>query len=138
MSPSSVTAQQSISNGFGGASSLIGAGNITVTLGGGDLASQTTLAGLNGGAGVSQGQFRISDRSGKSNVIDASSAITLDDVVQKINTAQDINVHASIQGNQLVLTDLSGQTTATLSVQDIGTSTTARAWESRTHGRRRR
>ncbi len=122
-----MTAQQSISNGYGSSSSLVGAGNITVTLGGGDLGSQTTLAGLNGGSGVPQGQFRITDRSGKSDVIDASSAITLDDIVQKINTAQDINVHASIENNQLVLTDQTGQTLGNLSVQDIGNSTTAQS-----------
>ena len=122
-----VTAQQSISNGYASGSSFVGAGNITVTLGGGNLSSPTTLAQLNGGAGVPQGEFRITDRSGKSDVIDASSAITLDDVVQDINNAQDINVHASIENNHLVLTDNTGQTTGSLSVQDVGSSTTADA-----------
>lgn len=121
-----VTSQQSISNGFASSSALAGAGNLTVTLGGGGLASQTTLAQLNGGAGVPQGQFRITDRSGNTAVIDASSAVTLDDVVQQINTADNIDVHASIQGNQLVLTDDSGGT-GNLSVQDVGESTTADA-----------
>jgi flagellar hook-associated protein 2 len=121
-----VSSQQSISNGFASSSALAGAGNLTITLGGGGLASQTTLAQLNGGAGVPQGQFRITDRSGNTAVIDASSAVTLDDVVQQINTADNINVHASIQGNQLVLTDESGGT-GNLSVQDVGDSTTADA-----------
>jgi len=122
-----VTAQQSISNGYNSGSSLLGAGNITFTLGGGSLNSQTTLAQLNGGTGVPQGEFRITDRSGKSDVIDASSAITLDDVVREINTAPDINVHASIENNQLLLTDQTGVTTGSLSVQDIGDATTAEA-----------
>jgi flagellar hook-associated protein 2 len=122
-----VTAQQSLSTGYGSGSSLVGAGNITLTLGGGSLASQTTLAQLNGGAGVPQGQFRITDRSGNSAVIDASSSITLDDVVQQINSAQNINVHASIDDNHLVLTDETGDTTGSLTVQDVGTSTTAAA-----------
>jgi flagellar hook-associated protein 2 len=122
-----VTAQQSISNGYGSNSSLVGAGNITVTLGGGNLNSPTTLAQLNGGTGVPQGEFRITDKSGKSDVIDASSAITLDDVVQDINNASDINVHASIDKNHLVLTDETGLSTGTLSVQDVGSSTTADA-----------
>jgi flagellar hook-associated protein 2 len=122
-----VTAQQSISNGYGSSSSLVGAGNITLTLGGGNLSSPTTLAQLNGGTGVPQGEFRITDRSGKSDVIDASSAITLDDVVQQINNAQDINVHATIENDHLVLTDNTGQTTGSLSVQDVGSSTTADA-----------
>jgi len=122
-----VTAQQSLSGGYASGSSLVGAGNITLTLGGGSLASQTTLAQLNGGTGVPQGQFRVTDRSGNSAVIDASSAITLDDVVQQINSSQNINVHASIQDNHLVLTDETGDTTGNLTVQDIGNSTTAAA-----------
>jgi flagellar hook-associated protein 2 len=122
-----VTAQQSITNGYGSDSSVVGAGNITVTLGGGNLNSPTTLAQLNGGTGVPQGEFRITDKSGKSDVINASSAITLDDVVQEINNAPDINVHASIQNNHLVLADKTGLTTGSLSVQDVGSSTTADA-----------
>ena len=120
-----VSAQQSISNGFSSSTSLAGAGTMTISLGGGDLKSPTTLAQLNGGAGVSRGQFRISDRSGKSSVIDVSGAVTLDDVVKKINTALDVSVRASIDKDHLVLTDTSGQTSSNLIVQDLGDGHTA-------------
>jgi flagellar hook-associated protein 2 len=115
-----VTSQQSISNGFSSANALVGAGNISITTGGGDLKSPTTLAQLNGGQGVQRGQFRITDGGGNSSVIDISSAVTLDDVVKKINTALNTSVRASIQGNHLVLNDTSGQTSSHFVVQDLG------------------
>ncbi|HWE92947.1 MAG TPA: flagellar filament capping protein FliD [Tepidisphaeraceae bacterium] len=120
-----VTSQQSISNGFASTNALVGAGNISITTGGGDLQSPTTLAQLNGGQGVQRGQFRITDGGGNSSVIDISSAVTLDDVVKKINTALDTSVRASIQGNHLVLNDTSGQTSSQFVVQDLGGGTSA-------------
>ena len=121
-----VTTQQLISTGFTDSSTApVGAGTITIEEGGGGLATKTTLADLNGGAGVGRGQFRITDRSGASAVIDTSSAVTLDDVVNDINTSTDISVRASIQNNHLVLTDTSGKTTSNLIVQDLGTGTSA-------------
>ncbi|MDB5355607.1 MAG: flagellar hook-associated 2 domain protein [Phycisphaerales bacterium] len=115
-----VTSQQSITNGFSSANALVGAGNISFTVGGGDLQNPTTLAQLNGGQGVQRGQFRITDGGGNSSVIDISSSVTLDDVVKKINTALNTSVRASIQGNHLVLSDASGQSTSHFVVQDLG------------------
>src|SRR6185437_673140 len=56
-----VTAQQSISNGYASTNALVGAGTITLSMGGGSLNTQTNLAQLNGGNGVQRGQFRITD-----------------------------------------------------------------------------
>jgi flagellar hook-associated protein 2 len=121
-----VQTQQLISTGFADTTQTkLQAGTITIDEGGGGLASQTQLADLNGGAGVSQGQFRITDRSGETSVIDISSAVSLDDVVNDINTATNISVRASIKDNHLVLTDTSGQTKSDLIVQDLGTGTSA-------------
>jgi flagellar hook-associated protein 2 len=114
-----VTSQQSVTSGFVSADATVKAGNLTIEMGGGNLNTQTTLSQLNGGAGVRRGQFRISDRSGKSSVIDVSAAITLDDVVKKINTSLDISVRASIKDDKLVLTDSSGSITNNLIVQDL-------------------
>jgi flagellar hook-associated protein 2 len=113
-----VTAQQSVSNGFTSTSTTLQPGTLTFEMGGGNLDTQTALANLNGGAGVSAGQFRITDRSGKTDVINTSGAVTLDDVVSKINTSLDISVQASIKDNHLVLTDTSGGT-GTLKVTDL-------------------
>ena len=65
------------------------------------------------------------DASGKSDVIDTSSDITLDDVITQINTSLNIGVKASIQNNKLVLTDASGGA-GTLNVQDLNGGSSAR------------
>ena len=122
-----VSTQQLVSGGFTDPTSAkVGAGTITIEEGsGGDLAAETPLSALNGGAGVGRGQFRITDRSGATAVIDTSSAVSLDDVVADINTATTIGVRASVSGDHLVLTDTSGQTASHLIVQDLGGGTSA-------------
>jgi flagellar hook-associated protein 2 len=115
-----VTAQQGISAGLSSTSDLVGAGSVTIEMGGGEVNSQTSLAQLNGGAGVRRGSFRITDRSGHTGVIDISGTLSLDDVVKKINTSLDVSVKAEIENNHLVLTDLSGQTANDLTVTDLG------------------
>src|SRR5580658_5297561 len=99
-----VSTQQSVSNGFSNSSTApVGAGTITLEEGSGLVSSQTTLSQLNGGAGIPSGQFRITDRSGNSAVIDTSSDVTLDDLVNQINSATGISVKASITNQGLVL-----------------------------------
>jgi flagellar hook-associated protein 2 len=121
-----VSAQQAVTAGFADPNQTkVGAGTITISQGGGELSSETNLSALNGGAGVRRGDFRITDRSGHTAVIDISSAVTLDDVARKINTALDISVKATVGRDGLVLTDQSGQTTSNLSVQEVGDGNTA-------------
>jgi flagellar hook-associated protein 2 len=121
-----VTTQQLISTGFSDTTQApVGAGTITIEEGGGGLATQTPLSELNGGQGVGRGEFRITDGSGSSAVIDTTNAVTLDDVVNDINNATNISVRASVKDNHLVLTDTSGQTKSNFIVQDLGTGTSA-------------
>ena len=121
-----VTTQQLITTGFTDPTQApVGAGTITIEEGGGGLATQTPLSQLNGGAGVGRGQFRVTDRSGSSAVIDTSAAVTLDDVVNDINNSTTISIRASIKDNHLVLTDTSGKSTSNLIVQDLGNGTSA-------------
>jgi flagellar hook-associated protein 2 len=116
-----VTTQNSVTGGFSDFDkSKLGAGTITFEQGGGELSSDPPLAQLNGGAGIRRGQFRITDRSGKSAVIDLGSAVSLDDVLKKINTSLDISVKAAVSGDSITLTDLSGSTAGNLTVQDLG------------------
>jgi flagellar hook-associated protein 2 len=116
-----VTSQQSVSRGFVDFDSAkLGAGTITIEAGGGELSRQELLSELRGGAGVRRGQFKITDRSGATAVIDTTAAVTLDDVVKKINTSLDISVRASLDGDKIVLTDTTGKTASNLIVQDIG------------------
>jgi len=116
-----VTAQQSISNGFADATNTkVKAGTITIEEGGGELTSQAQLSQLKGGNGVSRGLFRITDRSGRSTVIDASAAVTLDDVVKKINTSLDVSVKATLSSDGIVLTDGTGRSDNNFIVEDVG------------------
>jgi len=121
-----VTTQQTISNGFANATTApVGAGTITLEAGGGQAVSQTPLSQLNGGNGISQGSFRITDRSGNSAVINTSNDVTLDDVVNQINNALGISVSATLTDQGLQITDESGGS-GTLSVQDLNNGTTAK------------
>ncbi len=114
-----VTSQQMVTAGFATADKTpVGAGKITLEMGGGELSSQTDLAELRGGAGVRRGIFRITDRAGKTANIDIGAAVTLDDVVKKINTSLDIAVKASIGDNGLVISDISGGSGA-IAVTDL-------------------
>lgn len=116
-----VTAQQSVSTtGFTDPNALVGAGKVTVEMGGGNLNAPTNLSQLNAGAGVRRGQFRITDRGGMTSVIDTTAAVTVDDVVKKINNALETSVRASVDGDRIVLTDLTGRTTNNLMVADLG------------------
>jgi flagellar hook-associated protein 2 len=114
-----VSAQQSVTGGFGDSSSKVGAGTVTVELGGGELKTTTDLSSLNGGAGVRRGVFRITDRSGASSTVDISNAITLEDVAKKINTSLGVSVKAEIGKNGLLLMDLTGSTSTGLKIQDL-------------------
>ena len=121
-----VTSQQLVGRGFKDPSSTpVGAGQVTIEVGGGEVTTDNNLADLLGGQGISRGLIRITDRSGTSAVVDTTDAVTLDDVIKKINTSLDINVKAEISGDTLRLTDRTGKTTSKLSVQDVGTTTTA-------------
>lgn len=121
-----VSSQQSVTKGFSDPNQTkIGAGTITISEGGGELNTPTALSSLNGGQGISRGQFRITDRSGHSATIDISSAVTIDDVAKKINNSLDVSVKATVGKNGLVLTDLTGQTTGNLTVNDLGDGTAA-------------
>lgn len=115
-----VQSEQLVSSSFGDpAKSLVGAGKLTVELGGGQLTKQNYLNDLRGGEGISRGQFRVTDRAGNNAVIDLGDAVTLDDVVKKFNTAVDISVKASIVNGKLTLTDNTGSTTGNLIVTDL-------------------
>ena len=115
-----VTTQQSVSAGFADFDTTkVGAGTITIEQGGGELSSQTLMSQLNGGTGARRGLFRITDRSGATAVIDTTAAVTLDDVVKKINTSLSVSVRAAVNGDRLVLTDLTGKAASNLVVTDL-------------------
>jgi flagellar hook-associated protein 2 len=121
-----VSTQQLITNGFANTNSApVGAGALTLEEGDGQASSQTLLSQLNGGQGVDRGEFRITDRSGASAIVNISDAVTLDDVVSDINSAPNISVKATLTNNGIQLTDTSGQTKNDLLVTDLSGGTAA-------------
>lgn len=115
---------QLLSQGFSDAGQTLGVGSVTIA-GGGKLSSGTRLDLLNGGAGISSGSIRITDRSGQSAVIDLSGAVTVDDVLDKINSTDSIGVVASIRFGKLSIADTTGSSLNNLTVSNVGTSDTA-------------
>lgn len=114
-----VASQSMISGGFADSTTaLVGAGTIKVGLGGGEVTGSPSLANLNGGTGVRRGTFRITDRSGSSSAIDIASAVSVDDVIRRINTASNLQVRASMGQDGLVLEDMSGGS-GSLKVEDL-------------------
>jgi len=106
-----------ISMGFTSADSVIGAGNITLSLGPNRVSEPTRLDFLNDFQGVSPGVIEITDRSGNSAELDLSAALTLDDVLDAINSEGGINVTAFVQGDRIVLEDTTGA--GSIIVQDV-------------------
>lgn len=117
-------AQRFTSAGFAASTSLVGAGTVTVKRGG-YVNADTALESLNGGAGVSRGKIRLTDRSGASAVIDLTGARSVGDVLSAINNNGAVAVTASTSGDSIVLTDRTGSTSQNLSVQEVGAGTTA-------------
>ena len=122
-----VTTQQMISTGRADQNiTAVGAGTLTFEFGDARLDTDTDLTVLNGGAGVTRGKIRITDRSGASAVIDLSRIQTVNDVVSEINNASGISVTASVSGDRFIIDDNSGSTTTSLTVNDLaGSGTTA-------------
>ena len=123
-----VGSQQTVSRGFANESTDFIApngGRLTFNRGGARLDREASLSELNGGEGVRRGLIRVTDRAGDTAVVDLSAAVTLDDVVDAINHATDVNVTATIDGEGLKLVDATGRTDAALRVQEVGDGNTA-------------
>ena len=82
-----VTNHALISRGFADRDQTpVGAGTVTIEGAAGRVNPSTLLETLNGGAGVRRGIITITDRSGATADIDLSTAVTVDDVLEAINT----------------------------------------------------
>jgi flagellar hook-associated protein 2 len=124
-----VAAQQSITRGFQDANvTPIAPDGATMTFDRGEsrLDSETRLSNLNGGAGIGRGYIRITDRAGSTAIVDLRSVVSVNDVIDRINTNTSANVLAQIDGDRLTLTDVSGGT-GDLLVSDVGLTGTATA-----------
>ncbi|MCE9590488.1 MAG: flagellar filament capping protein FliD [Planctomycetes bacterium] len=123
-----VSTQQLITQGFSDTTATAVApsgGTLTFEQGSARLDAETPLSQLNGGAGISRGKIRITDKSGASAVIDLTRVVSVNDVLDAVNSASGINVTAAVDGDHIVLTDNTGQTTTSLNVTNLGTTATA-------------
>lgn len=108
-----VSTHQMISTGFADTdTSALGLDSLSFEHGYGQLAGDVALGTLNGGDGVARGKITITDRSGEEAEIDLSTAVTINDVLDRINSNNSINVTAKIaaDGSGIVLEDESGGT----------------------------
>lgn len=104
-----VSSQQLVTSGFATAdASPVGQGTVTIEMGDGRLDGEPVLDDLGGGAGVRRGTIEIIDSAGRSGRVDLSDAVTLDDVVNRLNTAAGVSVSATVEDGAIILSDLSG------------------------------
>ena len=116
-----------ISQGFADADSTpVGAGTITLEMGNGFLNPATDLELLNGGDGVRRGKIEITDLAGNSAKIDLTAVLSVEDVLEAINSQTAINVRAGVSGDRIVLEDLNtSDPVGSLAVRDLAGGHTA-------------
>lgn len=117
-------AQQTMAQGVISDSDPLGKSG-TITIGKGwSLEKDVYLSDLNGGEGVSKGYIRVTDASGVKATIDLRKCVTMNDVIDAINNNNTADVWAELDGDQLVLSDLSGGD-GELKIQEVSKGTTA-------------
>jgi flagellar hook-associated protein 2 len=123
-----VATQQMVTSGFADKDvSPVSAtgGSFTFEFGDGGLTTNTDLSKINGGDGFARGKIRITDRTGTTEIIDLSTATTVNDVLDAINNSTNVSVTASVQGDKFVIEDNTGATASNLIVADQGTTGSA-------------
>ncbi|MBK8915908.1 MAG: flagellar filament capping protein FliD [Phycisphaerales bacterium] len=101
------TTHQLVSSGVRDASAPLGAGTFTLESALARVNRTSRLDELNGYTGVQRGSFQIEDAGGATADIRLADAVTLEDVVSRINSAG-LNVRAEVRNEALVLTERSG------------------------------
>lgn len=117
--------QQLVSSGFRSRDSTLSSGTFSIESAQARVQQATRLSELNAGQGIPTGRFELIDRSGASAEISTSGALTLSEVVERINDA-DVAVRARIQSDRIVLEDTSGGV-GTFRVREVNGGRTAEA-----------
>jgi flagellar hook-associated protein 2 len=112
------------SNSFTSATDTLQPGDFVVRTGG-FVDSTSSMDELRGGLGIARGRIQITDRSGVSRQIDLRFASNTDDVLKAINSTEGLRVNAKAVGDRIVLSDLSGQNTTNLLVEEVDGGKTA-------------
>ncbi len=116
--------QQLVSRGFQSRTASLSPGTLTVESAQARVERGTSLEELNAGAGVQRGSFKIQNAAGQQAVVNIADAVTLADIVDKVNAAG-IAVTAETRGDALVLKDASGGTGALRVLESSGGRTAA-------------
>ncbi|MDR2169758.1 MAG: flagellar filament capping protein FliD [Planctomycetaceae bacterium] len=119
------SAQQTIASGVSSATTALNKTGEIVIGKNWKLENDINLSDLNGGDGFVKGYIRVTDGSGTRATIDLRGCLTMNDVLDKINSNVDIDVVAELDGNQLVLTDMSGMDPTKIKVQEVSGGRTA-------------
>ncbi|MFQ5806833.1 MAG: flagellar filament capping protein FliD [Phycisphaerae bacterium] len=101
------TTHQVVSRGFATADAQLSPGLVTIESARARVNAQTRLDELNGYNGVQRASFQIIDGQGNEATVNLSDAVTLSDVLDRINEAP-VNVSAEVRGDGLVLTETTG------------------------------
>ncbi|HEX4000452.1 MAG TPA: flagellar filament capping protein FliD [Pirellulales bacterium] len=117
-------AQQLESSGLASDNTALGAGSLSFRYGP-TIDQPVSVDLLNGGQGISPGSIEITGRNGVSDTINLSSAQTIGDVVNAINSASGLQVVASVNGDHLQLSDVSGSSANNLQISEVAGGTTA-------------
>ena len=120
------SSQQTVAKGVASDTDALGKTG-TITLGKGwSVENEVQLADINGGMGFSKGSIRITDANGFRATIDLRKAVTVNDVINAINENQDVDVIAELDGDKIMLRDVSGAADLSkFAVQEVSGGNTA-------------
>ena len=103
-----VSTSQRISSGFSSSDlAPLNIDQMSFEFGQGSLTNDVQLTELRGGLGVQRGSIRITDMAGNESVVDLSLASSVNDVLEIINSDENILVEATIDSNRLLIKDKS-------------------------------
>lgn len=118
-----VSSQQQLSRGFANRDvSGVGLTSATFESARARLDRTINLSDLNDGQGVSRGKIVVTDSGGRAATIDLSRAITVDDVLEAINTNGTAQVTASVKDGKFVIKD---NANGNVTIANFGNFTTA-------------
>ena len=117
------SAHQTVSRGYTSRTSSVSPGTLTIESAQARVDRSTSLDELNGYSGVQRGKFKIIDSTGQSAVINIADALTVGEVVERINEAN-IGVTASVGADGLKLVDVA-EGSGTMHVLEVSGGRTA-------------
>lgn len=115
-----VSTSQMLTRGFATKDATpVGLDSLTFEWGDASLARDVALGELRAGEGVSRGSMKVTDSLGRVATIDLTTAVTIQEVVERLNAAEGVGIAASIEDERLVIRDEGGGASG-LKIEDVG------------------